>query len=50
MIADSLLGESCGHEDRDHFGKVSPNTDWKVAIDHGVKLGLGNKEYELIEV
>ena len=50
VIADSLLGESCGHEDRDHFGKVSPNTDWKVAIDHGVKLGLGNKEYELIEV
>ena len=50
VIVDSLLGESCGHEDRDHFGKVSPNTDWKVAIDHGVKLGLGNKEYELIEV
>lgn len=50
IIADSLLGESHGHEDKDHFGKVSPNTDWKVAIDHGVELGLGNKEYELIEV
>lgn len=50
VIADSLLGESHGHEDRDHFGRVSPNTNWKVGIDHGVKIGLGNKEYELIEV
>ncbi len=50
VIADSLLGESHGHEDRDHFGRVSPNTDWKVGIDHGVKIGLGNKDYELIEV
>jgi len=34
----------------DHFGAVSPNTNWKVAIEHGKKLGLGTDEYELIEV
>lgn len=45
----SLLAES-EHEGHDHFSAVSPDTDWMVAIDHGVKLGLGNKEYELIEV
>ena len=50
IIMDSILGESRGHENRDYFGQVSPNTNWKVGIDHGVKIGLGNSEYELIEV
>ena len=27
-----------------------PETNWKVAIDHGVKIGLGNKKYEIVEV
>lgn len=34
----------------DHFSDTSPDTDWRVCINHAVKLGLGNKEYELIEV
>lgn len=34
----------------DHFSDTSPDTDWRVCIEHAVKLGLGNKEYELIEV
>jgi len=34
----------------DHFTDVSPETDWKVAIDHAVKMGLGSKEYELITI
>ena len=50
IIMDSILGESRGHESRDYFGQVSPNTNWKVGIEHGVKIGLGNSEYELIEV
>lgn len=50
IIMDSILGESRGHENRDYFGQVSPNTNWKVGIEHGVKIGLGNSEYELIEV
>jgi len=37
-------------EHHDHFTDVSPNTDWKVAIDHAVTMGLGSKEYELITV
>ncbi len=48
-VADSLLGES-DHHGHDHFSNVSPETNWEVAIDHAVKLGLGNKEYEIIEV
>ena len=48
-IGNSLLGES-HHHDRDHFGAVSPDTDWRTAIEHAKKIGLGNDEYELIEV
>ena len=45
--AGSLLEKSV-REHHDHFTDIGPNTDWKVGIDHAVKLGLGNKEYELI--
>ncbi|MGN0334105.1 MAG: DUF362 domain-containing protein [Lachnospiraceae bacterium] len=42
--------EGHAHEARDHFHHSHPNTDWKVCIDHAVKLGLGSAEYELIEI
>ena len=42
--------EKNGHKHHDHFTDVSPETDWKVAIDHAIKLDLGNKEYELITI
>ena len=38
---------ACGH---DHFHMVSPNTDWKVCLEHAEKLGIGTREYELITV
>lgn len=34
----------------DRFGDTHPETNWMVAIDHAVKIGLGSKEYELIEI
>lgn len=34
----------------DRFGDTHPETNWMVAIDHAVKMGLGSKEYELIEI
>ena len=49
VMAGSLLEKSiCRH--RDHFTRVSPETDWMVTINHAVKMGLGNKEYELITI
>jgi len=48
-MAGSLLEKSV-REHHDHFKDISPNTDWEVAIDHAVKLGLGSKEYELITI
>lgn len=52
-MRDSLLGEALEHhhhEGCDHFTAVSPDTNWKSAIEHAVKIGLGNAEYELITV
>lgn len=34
----------------DHFTNIHPTTDWKSQISHAEKLGLGTKEYNLIEI
>jgi uncharacterized Fe-S center protein len=49
VTAGSLLAKS-SRTHGDHFTDVSPDTNWKVAIDHAVKMGLGRKEYELVTV
>lgn len=38
------------HDHHDHFTNTHPDTNWKSAVDHAVKLGLGNREYELITI
>lgn len=38
------------HIHKDHFKNTHPETNWKSAIDHGVKMGLGNKDYHLITI
>lgn len=35
---------------KDKFSHAHPDTYWQAGIDHGVKIGLGNSEYELITV
>ncbi|MDO4586805.1 MAG: DUF362 domain-containing protein [Planctomycetia bacterium] len=35
---------------KDYFYSVHPSTDWRVLIDHAVKIGLGNDEYDLIKI
>jgi len=49
VIKDSYLGEK-KQITHDHFINTHPETNWEVCVDHAVKLGLGNKEYELIEI
>lgn len=34
----------------DKFNKINPKTNWKIQIETGVKLGLGSKEYNLIDI
>ncbi|MGN0985533.1 MAG: DUF362 domain-containing protein [Candidatus Enterenecus sp.] len=48
----SVLGghdHDCGC-DGDRFCMAHPDTDWKVQLEHGEKLGLGTREYELVRI
>ncbi|MHB8129634.1 MAG: DUF362 domain-containing protein [Mobilitalea sp.] len=49
IIGNSLLAER-KHVHKDHFTDLHPTTNWKTCIDHAVKIGLGNKDYELITI
>jgi uncharacterized Fe-S center protein len=35
---------------KDKFTHIHPNSDWRTGLAHAQKLGLGTKEYELINV
>ena len=54
VIAGSVLAENLkrqeGCEHADHFDMTHPDTEWKSCIAHGVKIGLGTDQYELIEI
>ena len=53
-VEKSILGENIknheNHEGHDHFHMTHPDTEWRVAIAHGVKIGLGTDQYELIRI
>ncbi|MCC8024131.1 MAG: DUF362 domain-containing protein [Clostridium sp.] len=49
VLGGSFLAEQ-SQDSHDHFINTHPDTNWETCIDHGVKLGLGNKEYELITI
>lgn len=35
-------------EGQDKFKMLHPDTDWKAGLEHAEKLGIGTREYELI--
>ncbi len=47
-INDSIISNCKDHDDK--FNHMHSNTNWRVQIEHGEKIGIGSKEYELIEV
>lgn len=49
VLSGSVLSEQ-PHVHHDHFKNTHPETNWMSGIDHAVKLGMGSKEYELIEI
>ena len=36
--------------DPDHFRAMHPDTKWQTTLTHAEKLGIGTREYELVEV
>ena len=49
VISGSILSEK-PHVHHDHFKDTHPETNWMSAIVHAEKLGIGTREYELIEI
>ena len=49
MLTDSILQERELNYG-DHFKNVHPTTDWVVTLDHAEKMGIGTKDYQLIEI
>ena len=43
----AAVGDCCDH---DHFHRMHPETSWMSCIEHGEKLGLGTRDYELIKI
>jgi uncharacterized protein len=47
-ICDDHKQENLAGEDK--FKRAHPNTFWQAGVDHGQKIGLGNIDYELINI
>ena len=50
-ISDKTGECTCGHHHKgeDKFRMVHPDTDWEAGVEYGEKIGLGNRNYELIQ-
>ena len=47
----SAADEGAGHvHEHDHFQRIHPDTDWHSCLEHGEKIGIGTREYELIKI
>ena len=53
-IENSILGDNMKKENfedhHDHFKNTTPESEWKVQLSHGEKIGLGTRDYELIKI
>ena len=47
QLGDNLADPNFEHH-HDHFLDSNPNVSWKETLEHGEKIGLGTREYELI--
>ena len=49
MLYDKMHAHDfCDHHD--HFKNTTPESDWKSCLEHAEKIGLGSRNYTLIEV
>ncbi|MBR5487358.1 MAG: 4Fe-4S ferredoxin, partial [Phascolarctobacterium sp.] len=54
-MPNSVLGEAhaknaAACEGHDHFHNTSPDSEWKMCLEHAEKIGLGTREYELVKI
>ncbi|MBP2637240.1 MAG: hypothetical protein H6Q72_3147 [Firmicutes bacterium] len=53
VISDSYLAEQLqkqGGDKHDHFNSTHPETNWRSCLEHAEKIGIGTKDYELVEI
>ena len=47
----SAADEAADHvHEHDHFQRIHPDTNWRSCLEHGEKIGIGTREYELIKI
>jgi uncharacterized Fe-S center protein len=54
-MPNSVLGEAhaknaAACEGHDHFHNTSPDSEWKMCLEHAEKIGLGTRQYELVKI
>jgi uncharacterized Fe-S center protein len=51
-IRNSQLGDNLAkpgwQSHHDHFRDNNPNSRWEETLEHGEKIGLGSRQYELV--
>lgn len=49
QLSDHLHSKDfCDHHD--HFTNSSPDSEWRSCLEHAARIGLGSREYELVEI
>ena len=43
-------GEAGHVHEHDHFQRIHPDNNWRSCLEHGEKIGIGTREYELIKI
>lgn len=49
-VLDEHRRKAGGRGHGDHFHMTHPDTEWESCLEHAEKIGLGSREYELIEI
>lgn len=49
-ILDEHLQDEHFHAENDHFHNTTPESEWKSCLEHAEKIGIGTRDYELIQV
>lgn len=50
VLSDNIREDEHHGKGHDHFHMTHPDTEWKSCIEHAVKIGLGNSQYDLEEI
>lgn len=48
VLGEHLAADPDGCRGHDHFHNTTPESEWEMCLEHGEKIGLGSRSYELI--